>query len=192
MTADAQWNWYATQELAGILAREGLCCPHCGQQTREIEVSADFARLHCRLCNTGFSAADYHAAQRRCPKTGFSTLYRPVGKNELVKIEQMQFRGFPPRLQSQPIFYPVLTQEYAEVIARDWNSLDPNHQYVGFVTRFQVRNEFLCNYEIQTAADKSTLEYWIPAEDIEAFNANIVGLVEIIAEFCHGQLVAAP
>ena len=30
-------------------------------------------------------------------------------------------RAFPPRLPEQPIFYPVLTEEYAVKIARDWN-----------------------------------------------------------------------
>ena len=84
----------------------------------------------------------------------------------------------------------MLTQDYADAIARNWNSTDPKHNHVGFVTRFQIRNEFLSNYEIQTAADKSTLEYWIPAEDLDSFNDNIVGTIELIAEFRNGQLVS--
>jgi hypothetical protein len=186
---DTQWNWYATQELAGMAARDGLRCPYCEQRTREIEVVLDECRLHCGLCNSDFSPADYHAALRRPSKTGLSTLYRPVGENELAKIERTGFARFPPRLAEQPIFYPVLTQDYADAIARNWNSTDPAHNYVGFVTRFQIRNEFLSNYEIQTAADKSTLEYWIPAEHLDSFNENIVGKIEVVAEFRNGQLV---
>ncbi|MBC8353772.1 MAG: hypothetical protein H8E66_17370 [Planctomycetes bacterium] len=121
--------------------------------------------------------------------TGVSTLYRPVGENELTKIRETDFASFPTRLFWQPIFYPVLTQDYAESIARNWNSNDENHNYVGFVTRFQVRNEFLSRYDVQTAADRDTLEYWIPAEDLESFNENIVGKIEVIAEFHRGERV---
>ena len=45
-------------------------------------------------------------------------LYRPVGINELNKIIDLDFLGFPPRLEWQPIFYPVLNFEYAEQIAQ--------------------------------------------------------------------------
>ena len=47
------------------------------------------------------------------------TLYRPVGPKELELIRASGFRAFPPRLPGQPIFYPVLTEEYAVNIARD-------------------------------------------------------------------------
>ncbi|HWB27845.1 MAG TPA: hypothetical protein VG738_20375 [Chitinophagaceae bacterium] len=49
------------------------------------------------------------------------TLYRQVGPNELKKIEDSGWTKFPPRLPEQPIFYPVLNEEYAVQIARDWN-----------------------------------------------------------------------
>lgn len=186
---DSQWNWYATQELTDMLARDGLRCPHCQRHTHDIEVTLDESRFHCNACDTDFSPTDYHAALLRPPKTGNSILYRPVGKNELAKIKQTGFTRFPPRLEWQPIFYPVLTQEYADAIACNWNSTDAAHNCIGFVTRFTVRNEFLSNYQIQTAADKSTLEYWIPAEDLDSFNDNIVGRIVVVAEFRNGQLL---
>lgn len=49
-------------------------------------------------------------------------LYRPVGNEELELIRRSDFRKFPPRLPEQPIFYPVLHEEYAIQIARDWNA----------------------------------------------------------------------
>jgi len=49
------------------------------------------------------------------------TLFRPVGPKELMLIRDAGNRAFPPRLPEQPIFYPVLTEEYAAKIARDWN-----------------------------------------------------------------------
>ena len=47
-------------------------------------------------------------------------LYRSVGQKEYELIRQSDFTAFPPRLPEQPIFYPVLTQKYAEEIALKW------------------------------------------------------------------------
>lgn len=62
-------------------------------------------------------------------------LYRPVGLGELRLIAAAAFRAFPPRLPDQPIFYPVLTLDYARKIARDWNTRDQQSGFAGFVTR---------------------------------------------------------
>ncbi|MDQ1613254.1 MAG: hypothetical protein QOG00_3185 [Pyrinomonadaceae bacterium] len=111
-----------------------------------------------------------------------NTLYRPVGENELRLIRESGFREFPPRLPEQPIFYPVLNEEYATQIARDWNAKF-NAERVGYVTRFQVRKEFLERYERQTVGGSIHQELWIPAEELPEFNRNIVGLIEVIAQF---------
>lgn len=87
---------------------------------------------------------------------------------------------FPPRLPEQPIFYPVLSEDYAIKIARDWN-VPANG--VGFVTRFEVRKDFLVRYEVQEAGGRAHLEYWIPAEDLAAFNEAILGRIEVVREF---------
>jgi len=109
-----------------------------------------------------------------------TTLYRPVGPTELSLIREAGFRAFPPRLPEQPIFYPVLTEEYAVKIARDWNVKASGS---GYVTRFSVRTEFLSRYEVQTVGGSQHQEYWIPAEDLSQVNQNIVGPIEIITEF---------
>jgi hypothetical protein len=36
---------------------------------------------------------------------------------------------------------------------------------------------------VQEAGGSSHLEYWIPAQDLPAFNAAIIGEIEIIAAF---------
>jgi hypothetical protein len=108
------------------------------------------------------------------------TLWRPVGPEELKLIEESGMRAFPPRLPEQPIFYPVLTEDYAVKIARDWNVPASG---AGYVTRFAVRKSFLDSYAIQEAGGRAHREYWIPAEDLEAFNAAIVGTIEVTAEF---------
>src|SRR5579859_2636762 len=58
-------------------------------------------------------------------------LFRPVGAGEMNLIRRSGYRIFPPRLTSQPIFYPVLSQEYAEEIARNWNTKDVGSGFAG-------------------------------------------------------------
>ncbi len=53
------------------------------------------------------------------------TLYRPVGPAELDLIEATGWRKFPPRLPEQPIFYPVLNEEYAAQIAQRAHVVGP-------------------------------------------------------------------
>lgn len=108
------------------------------------------------------------------------TLYRPVGPEELALIEASGMTAFPPRLPEQPIFYPVLSEDYAVKIARDWNVPQSG---AGFVTRFAVRAEVANRYEPQEAGGKAHMELWVPAEDLDAFNAAIVGEIEVIGRF---------
>jgi hypothetical protein len=111
------------------------------------------------------------------------TLYRPVGEKELSLIRESDWRLFPPRLPGQPIFYPVLNKDYAVQIAWDWNTKDPASDYAGYVTRFEVRRDFLDAYPIRTVGASMHQEYWIPAEDLPAFNGAIAGHIELIVEF---------
>lgn len=111
------------------------------------------------------------------------TLFRPVGPKELELIRASGNRAFPPRLPEQPIFYPVLNEEYAVQIARDWNAKDSG---AGYVTRFRIRKDFAEKYSVQTVGGSTHKELWIPAEDLAALNENIVGGIEVIAEF-HGR-----
>ena len=107
-------------------------------------------------------------------------LYRPVGPKELGLIAASGFRGFPPRLPEQPIFYPVLNEEYARQIARDWNVPASG---AGFVTRFAVRKSFIARYAEKTVGASVHRELWIPAEELPSFNDNIIGLIEVIAKY---------
>jgi hypothetical protein len=111
------------------------------------------------------------------------TLYRPTGPKELELVRDSGSTVWPPRLPHQPIFYPVLNEEYAIQIARDWNAKDPSTGYRGYVTRFRVRSEFLAKYSVKTVGSRIHAEYWIPSEDLDEFNQNIVGLIEVVHEF---------
>jgi hypothetical protein len=108
------------------------------------------------------------------------TLYRPVGPVELQLVRDTGFSRWPPRLPEQPIFYPVANEEYAIQIARDWNCRESGY---GAVTRFRVRREFLDQYQVQQVGGASHREWWIPSEELELLNDNIVGLIEVLREY---------
>ena len=112
-----------------------------------------------------------------------TVLYRPGGQKELDLIEQSGFLAFPPRLEGQPIFYPVLNEEYAAFIAREWNTKDAASEYVGYVLRFAIRTNFLRQFEIRKVGSATALEYWIPANQLLEFNENIVGTIETVSRF---------
>jgi hypothetical protein len=108
------------------------------------------------------------------------TLWRPVGPKELELIRQAGMREFSPRLPEQPIFYPVLSEDYAVKIARDWNVPADGS---GYVMRFEVSKDFLNRYEVHEAGGRAHLEYWIPADEVPAFNQAIVGRIEMVRSF---------
>lgn len=107
-------------------------------------------------------------------------MYRPVGPEEWELLRQAGFRRWPPRLPEQPIFYPVTNEQYAAEIAGKWNVRDGGY---GAVTRFRVRKSFMSKYPVQRVGGGIHTEWWVPAEDLEALNDNIVGLIEVIREF---------
>lgn len=107
-------------------------------------------------------------------------LYRPVGPQELELIKLSDYQKFPPRLPEQPIFYPVLNKTYAIQIAQQWNVKESG---AGFVTEFQVEQEYLAQFPMQQVGGKIHQELWIPAEELETFNRHIIGKIKVIAEF---------
>lgn len=110
-------------------------------------------------------------------------LYRPTGQKELDLVAASGWKRWPPRLPDQPIFYPVTTFDYAEKIARDWNSVGSPPDNVGYVTRFEISPEMAKRYPIEQAGGKAHEELWVPAEDLEAFNNEIVGKIEVVAQY---------
>ncbi|WP_343695924.1 ADP-ribosylation/crystallin J1 [Flavobacterium sp.] len=107
-------------------------------------------------------------------------LYRPVGLKEMELIAESDYKSFPPRLEWQPIFYPVMNQQYADQIAFEWNTVDEFSGFIGIVTAFEVKTAFLDKYEIQNVGDKNHNELWIPSEELIDFNSNIVNGIEIV------------
>lgn len=109
-----------------------------------------------------------------------TTLYRPVGPKELALIESSEYKRFPKRLAQQPIFYPVMNEEYAIQIARDWNVPASGS---GFVTKFEVVSEYLKKFKVENVGGLIHNELWVPAEELEEFNDHIVGSIEVTRSF---------
>lgn len=107
-------------------------------------------------------------------------LWRPTGPEEIELVRASGSRRWPPRLPDQPIFYPVLNEDYATQIARDWNVKASG---VGYVTRFSVLKSYLDQFQVHQVGGQTHVEYWIPAEELETFNDHIVGLIEEVAVF---------
>ena len=108
------------------------------------------------------------------------TLYRPTGPQEIDLVRASGFKKWPPRLPEQPIFYPVTNEEYASEIASKWNLRDSGY---GCVTRFHVLKDFMDRYSIHQVGASHHTEWWIPAEELDDLNNNIVGLIEVIREY---------
>ncbi len=111
------------------------------------------------------------------------TLYRPVGQKELELVKESGYKKFPPRLEWQPIFYPVMNQQYAEQIAKQWNTEDEFSGYAGYVLAFDLPEEFVQKYPVQNVGGEMHNELWVPADELEEFNNNIVGLIRIVIVF---------
>jgi hypothetical protein len=169
----------------------GLCagCRHSRRMTSDrgsvfwfCELSKEdarfvkYPRLPVRVC------AGYERVDQGVSDEGV-ILYRPVGQAEFELIRESGFRKFPPRLPQQPYFYPVLNEEYATQIARDWNTRDEASSFVGCVLRFRVKKDLLRGYEIKTVGSSKHQEYWIPAGDLEKLNQSIIGMIEVVSEF---------
>ena len=112
-----------------------------------------------------------------------TTLYRPVGEKEMILIIESGFRKFPPRLEWQPIFYPVLDENYASEIAENWNTRDEAGNYLGFVTQFDVLDEVADQYPAQNVGARNHNELWVPSEELDGFNKAIVGNIKVTKVF---------
>ena len=146
----------------------------------EIEVPAGDEGADAFAKRMGFDVARLVMDRRVVPSGETVELFRPVGQKELDLIAASEMRAFPPRLPEQPIFYPVTTLEYARRIAADWNVRDPQSGFVGVVLRFHVLKDFLDRHPPREAGGSDLVEHWIPAETLPAFNAALVGPIEIV------------
>jgi len=107
---------------------------------------------------------------------GVVVLYRPVGDVELGLVAASGWSAFPPRLPEQPIFYPVTNLAYAREIAERWNAAEGRGVHG---LRFQVREADLARWlPVRCVGARHHTELWVPAAELGAFNAAVVGAIE--------------
>lgn len=116
---------------------------------------------------------------RRVRKT--RTLYRPVGLKEMTLILESNSMRFPPRHPEQPIFYPVLNQEYAGQIATQWNAPSAQSGYAGFVTTFEIDARYGSRFKAHTVGRALHRELWVPAEQLDEFNRHLAGPIRLLS-----------
>ena len=104
------------------------------------------------------------------------TCYRPTGQKELDLVAESGYSKWPPRLPEQSIFYPVTNEQYATELTQ-WNVADFG---IGYVTKFSVKKVFMDRYPVKCVGAKDHTEWWIPSDDLEELNANIVGKIEVV------------
>jgi len=106
-------------------------------------------------------------------------LYRPVGEKEMDLIRKSDFTKFPPRLAWQPIFYPVLNEKYACEIAEKWNTRDADNGNVGYVTSFEIPDDYYNTFTVNCVGMPHHVELWVPSDKLNEFNDKIVGKIAI-------------
>jgi hypothetical protein len=165
----------AGEDLSGPLGPGLLASGQLGTIIRELQAGLTDPDASARPAREALHVVDMS------PST--TTLWRPVGQRELELVEATNWRGFPPRLSGQPIFYPVLNEAYATKIARDWNTKDPASGCVGHVLRFEVETDYLAQFPPRRVGGAGIDELWIPAERLAEFNGHIVGAIELTATY---------
>ena len=76
-----------------------------------------------------------------------------------------------------------MNQAYAEQIALQWNTQDEFSGYAGYVTAFDLPELYLKRFPVQNVGGEIHNELWVPAEEMESFNSNIVGEIRVVQSF---------
>ncbi|MHC8947999.1 hypothetical protein [Sphingobacterium hungaricum] len=58
------------------------------------------------------------------------------------------------------------------------------------MTKFAVKTSYLQKFKVENVGAEIHNELWVPAEELEEFNSNIVGLIEVTKEFRYGNLTS--
>jgi hypothetical protein len=109
-------------------------------------------------------------------------LFRSVGEKEFRIIQQRGFKSFPARLPGQPVFHPVLNKQYAMELAAKHNAADIS-SYRNYVLEFEVDDDYISWFDVETKGAEYRQEYDIPAEQLDEFNSHINGLISVVGVY---------
>lgn len=109
-------------------------------------------------------------------------LYRPLNAEEYHEVEAMDFQGFPPRAEEQPLFTALLSEEGASQIARHMRLAKQKENTV-YVVSFLVDDAYIRQFPVQHAEERNRRALWIPAEDVAILNQHLIGSIRVLASY---------
>ena len=139
---------------------------------------SDLSELSCAVRDPNYA---YAAAQFRdfIIPLERTILFHALGSDELELIKRSGWTQFPSRSREEPLFYPILTEEYATQVAKEaYVEVDG----VGWVIKSAVSTDFVRKYDVQQIGASYQREYWIPAAELADLNRHLVGPIEVLAE----------
>lgn len=107
-------------------------------------------------------------------------LFRPASPDEIVRMMQRYWRAFMLPAPSQAYFYPFRSHELACLLAEGWYA---RRYGSGFVVRAWVQADFLARFDCFSLGGADYLEYRIPVAQMDEFNRNIVGNIELLGGY---------
>ncbi|MFG1757852.1 PWWP domain-containing protein [Micromonospora echinofusca] len=110
---------------------------------------------------------------------GTTALWRPMGQQERNLVRETGWRRWPALPPDRTHFFPILSEDFAIRAARDWDLFGS----VRCVARFHVETGFLGRYSTRSFGGSAAPMLWVPAEELDEFNAHLVGPIEVTHEF---------
>ena len=109
-------------------------------------------------------------------------LYRPLNAEEYHEVEALQFQGFPPRTEEQPLFTALLSEEGASQIARHMRIAKQKENIV-YVVSFLVDDAYIRQFPVQHSDERNRRALWIPADEMEILNQHLIGSIRVLASY---------
>jgi hypothetical protein len=99
----------------------------------------------------------------------------------MALVFEAGMHAFPRGLLEQPIFYPVLVEEYADQIARTWNTKD--EPFAGYVLEMEIPDNYAGCFTPRTVGGSTYRELWVPAKRLTEFNVHLTRAITVRRAF---------
>ncbi|WP_163832084.1 hypothetical protein [Spartinivicinus ruber] len=109
-----------------------------------------------------------------------TALFRPIGPEQFEALKNLGFSQIPSHVFGQKFFYPLLHESFAKQIAQEWYL--PKHGQA-YVIRLEIASSYLEQFEVKRIGGPEHTEYRIPIEEQTNFSRELVGNIEIVAEY---------
>ncbi|MCX4027823.1 hypothetical protein H0A36_23735 [Endozoicomonas sp. SM1973] len=109
-----------------------------------------------------------------------TALFRPIGPDQFEALKKLEFSQIPSHVFGQKFFYPQLHESFAKQIAKEWYLPKHGHAYV---IRLEIACSYLEQFEVKRIGGPEHTEYRIPIEEKANFSRELVGKIEVIAEY---------